>query len=304
MKYQTVAKTQNYNRAAADNGFFVRAMPEMNRLSLLKNSDAPSVLEFLNERPVKTVVLASFIQDNGLEGAENRGRFYAYRNRDGRLEGVALIGHATLVEARSSEALAAFAAAARQSETPIHILMSDGRTIENFWNDYAEAGQKPRLSCTELLFELNFPFLKQECAREIRAARADELDQIAEAHAEVAFIESGVDPLVKDRAGFLKRCLNRIEKKRTFVVFENGKLIFKADIAAQTADVIYLEGIYVAPERRGQGVASGCLSKLGLELLESAEHICLLSNVEFKGAHRSFLKAGFKNTDSSTTIFV
>lgn len=198
----------------------------------------------------------------------------------------------------------AFAPAAKFSETPIHILMSDGDTTERFWKYFAGEGQKPRLVCTELLFELNFPFLVQDCKWNIRPAKADELEPIAEAHAEVAFIESGVNPLEKDREGFLERTLRRIEKERTFVVFDNGKLIFKADIIAETCDVIYLEGIYVAPEYRGQGMASSCLSKLSLELLSRVSHISFLSNVDFDHAHRSFLKAGYTNTDRCQTIFV
>lgn len=277
----------------------------MNVTEILNNANTREVLEFLAVRPVHTVIMTGFVNDNGLEGAANRGKFYGYRNNSsGKLEGVALIGHTTLIEARSNDALKAFAIAARQSETPIHILMSDGSAVETFWQNYANANQKPRLVCTELLFETSFPFLKQECAWNVRSAEASELEQIAEAHAEVAFIESGVDPLLKDREGFLKRCLNRIEKGRTFVVFENGKLVFKADIVSETAEVAYLEGIYVAPEYRGRGVASSCLSKLAAELLNRVEHICLLTNVEFKSAHRSFLKAGFKNTDRCTTIFV
>ena len=282
----------------------LKVAPEMNRLQRLGEANEQEVLAFLKIRPVHTVVMTSFIQDNGIENADNRGAFYGYRNTQGTLEGVALIGHTTLVEARSEDSLKAFALIARQSETPIHFMMSDGKTIETFWQEFADDGRQPRLVCSELLFELNFPFLVQECKWDVRLADASELEQIAVAHDEVAFIESGSSPLQKDREGFLKRCLKRIEQKRTFVVFENGKLVFKADIVAETLDVIYLEGIYVAPEYRGNGVGSSCLSKLGLQLLDRVENICLLSNVEFKGAHRSFAKAGFKNTDCTQTIFV
>ncbi len=277
---------------------------ENDRLQLLKNSNEREVLRFLETRPVQTVVMTSFIQDNGIENKSNRGKFYGYRNASGALEGVALIGHTTLIEARSADALRAFAQAARVSETPIHIMMSDGKTIDTFWQYYADDNRQPRLTCNELLFELEFPFLVQECKWNVRHAKAEELVGVAEAHAEVAFIESGIDPMLRDREGFLKRTLRRIEQKRTFVVYEGDKLVFKADIVAETADVIYLEGIYVSPEFRGQGVASSCLSKLSLDLLERVEHICLLSNVDFKSAHRSFLKAGYKNTDCSTTVFV
>ncbi len=275
-----------------------------NRLERLNEANKREVLDFLSVRPVHTVVMASFIQDNGIESENNRGRFYGYRCANGTLEGVALIGHTTLLESRSDNALTAFAFAARQSETAIHIMMSDGKTVETFWQSFAGNSRRARLTCTELLFELSFPFLTQESKWIPRLAKPGELEQIAAAHAEVAFVESGIDPMRTDRSGFLKRTLRRIEQKRTFAVFQDDKLIFKADIAAETADTIYLEGIYVAPEFRGQGIASSCLSKLCAELLVRVEHICLLSNVEAAGAHRSFLKAGFKNTDSATTIFV
>ncbi len=278
--------------------------PEMNRLQSLTVANESEVLDFLVLRPVHTVVMTSFIQDNGLESKENRGKFYGYRNTDGTLEGVALIGHTTLIESRSADSLHAFALLARKSETPIHIMMSDGKTIETFWNYYADFNQKPRLICTELLFELNFPFLVQECEWDVRLAKTEELEQVAEAHAEVAFIESGVDPLLKDREGFLKRTLRRIEKERTFVVFKNGKLLFKADVVAETKDVYYLEGIYVSSEMRGKGIGASCLAKLSLKLLDRKQHICLLTNVDQKNAHRSFEKAGYKNTDCCTTIFV
>jgi hypothetical protein len=291
-------------KAIANWEIFPALAPEMSRLHLLNDAARQEVLEFLNVRPVHTVVMMSFIQDNGLASADNRGKFYGYRNAKGNLEGVALIGHTTLVEARSDESLTAFARIARGTETPIHFMMSDGKTIETFWQRYAGDNRQPRLVCSELLFELNFPFFVQSCEWDVRLADASELEQIAEAHDEVAFIESGSSPLAKDRAGFLKRCLKRIEQNRTFVVFENGKLIFKADIAAETSKTAYLEGIYVAPEMRGKGVGSSCLAQLSLQLMERVENVCLLSNVEFKDAHRSFAKAGYKNTDCCQTIFV
>lgn len=288
----------------SNNQLPVYAVPDMHRLQALTDNSTAEVVEFLKMRPVHTVVMTSFIQDNGLESELNRGKFYGYRNEAGKLDGVALIGHTTLVEARSDEALTAFAIIARKAETPIHVLMSSGNAIERFWNLYKQDGSRPRCTFTEKLFELSFPFPVQECEWDVRLAEKDEVEQIAEAHAEVAFIESGVNPMESDPKGFINRCLRRIEKNRTFVVFENGKLVFKADIVAETDDVIYLEGIYVSPEYRGRGIGPKCLSKLSSQLLSRVENICMLSNLEFETAHRSFEKAGYKTNDACTTLFV
>lgn len=47
--------------------------------------------------------MTSFINDNGIESELNRGKFYGYCNVYGEFEGVALIGHSTLGEARSDK---------------------------------------------------------------------------------------------------------------------------------------------------------------------------------------------------------
>ena len=69
------------------------------RVNKLEESNTAEMLAFLAVRPVQTVVMSSFITDNGVESELNRGKFFAYRNADGKIEGIALIGHTTLVEA-------------------------------------------------------------------------------------------------------------------------------------------------------------------------------------------------------------
>ena len=247
--------------------------------------------------------MASFIHDNGMVSDLNRGTFYGYRNGEGNLEGVALLGHSTLIESRSENAMIAFAKKAKTERVSINLIMSEHEDALRFWQYYAGAAE-PRLTCTELLFETGFPMLVRESEFNVRTARPEELEQIAEAHAEVAFIESGTDPMVRDRKGFLERVARRIEMGRTFVVVEDGRLLFKADIIAEADGIVYLEGIYVAPEVRGKGIGPKCLSKLNLMLLERADRVCMLSNERFENAHRSFEKAGFRVTGRCTTLFV
>ncbi|MGH9947812.1 MAG: GNAT family N-acetyltransferase [Pyrinomonadaceae bacterium] len=277
--------------------------PDLSRVKLLSSNETAEVQAFLAIRPVHTVVMSSFINDNGIESDLNRGKFYGYRNSNGTLEGVALIGHSTLVETRSDKAIRALAAAAANAETPIHLVMSSGNDADKFWQHMTNGLNQPRLTCVESLFELSFPFAVPHSQFRVKNAKMKHLLAVAEAQAEVAFIECGVDPMVKDREGFLKRVARRIKQNRVFVLMDGEKLMFKADIIAETDDVIYLEGIYVAQEYRGRGIGSECLSVLSLELLNRVEHICLLSNVEFKDAHKTFAKAGFKRTDECVTLF-
>ncbi len=82
---------------------FVPTVPNFGNLRLLVETNKIEVFEFLLVRPVHTVVMTSFIRDNDLESADNRGQFYGYQNSRGKLEEATLPGLTTLIESRLKE---------------------------------------------------------------------------------------------------------------------------------------------------------------------------------------------------------
>src|SRR3989441_5124082 len=82
----------------------------------LRRGDENEVLEFLSARPLHTVFMAGLINDNGLISPQNRGSFYGCRGRSGQLEGVALVGHATIIEAGNEGSITSFAHLARRCQ--------------------------------------------------------------------------------------------------------------------------------------------------------------------------------------------
>lgn len=260
-------------------------------------------LQFLAARPLHTVTLAGFIRDNGVESPLNRGQFYATRDHSGHINGLALIGHATLIETESEEAMAAFARIARSCKQA-HMLMGEQDKVEGFWQNYAAEGESPRLSCREMLYEQRWPVEVREAVRGLRQATLDDLHLIMPVHARMAFEESGVNPMERDPVGFRLRCARRIEQGRVFVWIDEGRLIFKADIVADTPEGIYLEGIYVSEEERGKGYGLRCLSQLSRNLLARAKSVCLLVNESNWKAQAFYLSAGYKLRATYETIFL
>jgi len=270
---------------------------------LTESHSEEEVLAFLAERPVRTVVMAGLVRDNGLESPFNRGTFYACRDSAGRLEGVALIGHATFVEARTESALAAFAGLA-QKETDAHMILGEQGLVRRFWKYYAPEGQRPRLFCRELLFEQRWPVAACEPVASLRRATLDDLALVMPVHAAMAFDESGINPLEVDPHGFRLRCARRIEHGRVWVVVESGRLVFKADVASETPECTYVEGVYVEPSSRQQGHGLRCLSHLGWELLGRSASVCALVNEQNLVAQALFMKAGYKLRGYYDTIFL
>ena len=116
--------------------------------------------------------------------------------------------------------------------------------------------------------------------------------------------ESRVHPLTTDPEGFRRRLARRVEQGRVWVWVENGRLMFKVDIIAETKDVVYLEGVYVAPQERGKGYGRRCMSQLGRTLLFHTNSICLLVNEQNKAAHNFYRRVGYKLRARYDTIFL
>src|ERR1041385_5414334 len=273
------------------------------KVERLTNSDAVEVLQFLAQRPIHTVAMMSLIHDNGIVSPFNRGTFFGCRDLKGQLEGVALVGHATLMETVSDRALAALAQVARECPNT-HLIMGEKERVADFWSHYSEAGRRQRLACREWLFELSWPIEARESVKGLRPATVAELDLVMPIQAKLAFIESGVDPLEVDPHGFRQRCLRRIDQGRTWVVVENGDLVFKADIASKTSEVIYLEGIWLREDCRHTNIGTRLMSELMRRLLEDAKSICLLVNETNKPAQGFYRKCGFHFRATYETIFL
>ena len=269
----------------------------------LTDEERNEVLAFLAERPIHTVCLAGFIRDNGLVSPHNRGTFYGCRNSEGRLEGVALIGHATLIEARTARAMLEFALIA-QTYPRTHMILGEKDRVEQFWDYYADEGQEMRLVCREMLFELRHAMKVREEVEGLRRATLDDLDEIAPVQAEMAEMESGINPLEVDPEGFRARCARRIEMGRVWVLEEDGKLIFKADVQADTPDVIYLEGVWVDPLHRGKGIGRKCMRHLCRDLLTRTKSVCVLVNEENARAHTFYRMCNFKVRGVYDSIFL
>ncbi|MCA1557603.1 MAG: hypothetical protein LC731_03575, partial [Acidobacteria bacterium] len=246
------------------------ARNESLKVAPLTDEDEREVMAFLAASDsVQAIFMTSVVRDNGLESPFNRGIFYGARcDTSLELVGVALVGHATLVETDDDVALRAFAHLAK-ARSGVHVYLGEEERIKRFWQYYARGGQRPRLICREMLFELrDAPEASApEEVSGLRLATLDDLPFVMPVQACMAYEESGVNPLEADAVGFRMRCARRIEQGRVFVWIEQNYLLFKADVLADTSGAAYLEGVYASPSARKQTHGSSCLREVARRLL-------------------------------------
>ena len=258
----------------------------LTRVEPLLHEDIDEALAFLGQRPLHTVILAGLLRQHGTVVSLPRGEFYSCRDPRGNLEGMALVGRATMFEARSAASLSALAKRARRCPS-VKMIMGEAGDLEDFWKHYATDEHAPRLFCRELFYESSRQFSRAAGVEGLRQATLGDLDQIVEAHALMVFEEIGVNPLAADAAGFRQRCALRVERGQVWTLIERGELIFKADVVTETPEATYIEGLWVNPAHRLKGYGRSCWASLSRALLKRTPAFCWFVNAQFSVA-RSF----------------
>lgn len=274
-------------------------------LVALTDADQAEVLRFLSPRPVHTAILSGLIYDHGLESRNARGVFYGVRSPSGKLEGVALIGQITTFEVSTKRALHVLARKAQRT-AGIGFMIGEEKEFELFWRYFSGNNQPlPQRIRRELLYELTRSAQFDEDPIDLRVATLADLEQIVMAHAAMAVEQWGSNPFKNDWQGFRERCARRIKQGRVWVATEQGKLIFKTDVAARTPTTAYLEGTYVKPDLRGRGLGASCLAQLNRILLEQHKNICLLVDEHNHAACRLYERCGYqlRSHYSSISLF-
>jgi len=75
-------------------------------------------------------------------------------------------------------------------------------------------------------------------------------------------------------------------------------------VVSNTPGAIYLEGIYVAPEERGRGYGSRCLSQVTRTLLRRTNAVVVLVNEDNQRVQSFFQHIGFVRQALYETIFL
>jgi predicted GNAT family acetyltransferase len=91
----------------------------------------------------------------------------------------------------------------------------------------------------------------------VRQVRPSELSRYLPAAISMFIEEVGIDPCAEDGgAGYRARVSELIAAGRAFARFEHGEVVFKAEIGAMSSRVGQIQGVWVRPDRRGEGLGT------------------------------------------------
>src|ERR1043165_9773234 len=142
----------------------------------LQERDRQAALNYLSARPISTVIMAGWLYERGIASEANRGTFYGYFDSDGRLDGVALIGRATLFETQNERALHEFTELAKTCDT-VRMVMGEKEKMEVMLHHFARSNRKPRLVYHDLLYDFNVTTVLAQGVVGLRTATREYLEQ-------------------------------------------------------------------------------------------------------------------------------
>ncbi|OLT47868.1 GNAT family N-acetyltransferase [Saccharomonospora sp. CUA-673] len=140
--------------------------------------------------------------------------------------------------------------------------------------------------------------------RFVRPVRPDELERYLPAAIAMFTEEVGVDPCAGDGgAGYRARVAELISSGRAFARFEDGEVVFKAEIGALSQRVGQIQGVWVHPDRRGEGLAAAGTSAVASRLVGGMGRVASLYVNSFNTpALAAYRRIGFRQVGSFSTV--
>ena len=116
--------------------------------------------------------------------------------------------------------------------------------------------------------------------------------------------EVGVSPELGGGADLYRaRVAQLVAKGWSFARIEDGRVVFKAEVAAASPYACQVQGVYVDPTRRGEGLAAGGIAAVvALALRDIAPVVSLYVNEHNEPARRAYERAGFRQTATFATV--
>ena len=140
----------------------------------------------------------------------------------------------------------------------------------------------------------------------VRVIRPDELAAYLPAAAAMFSEELGVSPLVGDAGGgieYRRRVAGLIRDRRAFGILDaDGSVLFKADIGAVSEHTCQLQGVWVRPDARGQGIGTAALPTVLQHALTLAPTVSLYVNDFNLAARRMYARLGMREVATLSTV--
>lgn len=274
---------------------------------LLNDRDLPAVKALLDADPVVSCMVSARVEVAGLEPWRLGGEMWGADSRPlrgGRLEGLCFAGPNLVPLQGNQSALRVFADRAVRRGRMCSSLVGPADQVLGLWEELApDWGPAREVRADQPLMAMGtVPDVESDPL--VRPVRPDELDAYLPAAVAMFVEEVGVDPCAEDGGlSYRARVAELISAGRAFARFEDGRVVFKAEIGSLSGKVGQIQGVWVRPSRRGHGLATHGTAAVVEHLVRDLRRSASLYVNGFNApARAAYQRVGFRQVGRYATV--
>jgi predicted GNAT family acetyltransferase len=270
---------------------------------VLDDRDIDAVLEVLSGDPVTNVLVQSRVEAVGLQPWRLGAEMWAHQ-ADGRFGGLCFAGANLVPVSGDDAALRAFADRARRQGRRCSSIVGLSRLVGPLW-DLLEPAWGPAREVRRAQPLLVIDADPNEAADPlVRRVRPDEVDVLLPASIAMFTEEVGVSPVAGDGGALYRaRVSELVHLGRSFARIEGSRIVFKAEVGAATATACQIQGVWVDPQLRGQGLSIGGMAAVVDACRAAIAPVVSLYVNDFNvAARRAYEHVGFREVDTFMSV--
>lgn len=264
--------------------------------------DEPAVLDVLAADPIASCTVAQRVEDAGLDARRLRGQLWTWGSVS---EALAYSGANLIPLLGSRDAMRAFADLALRTQRACSSIVGRAELVLPLWERLQPAwGNAREVRPDQPLLALTGP---PDVAGDpqVRRVRIEELDAYFPAAVAMFTEEVGVDPRRADGGvAYRRRIASLIAGGRAFARFDDGQVVFKAEVGSLSQSVGQIQGVWVAPERRGQGLGTAGTAVVASSILDTGRVASLYVNSYNTAARVAYGNIGFEQVATFATVLL
>jgi predicted GNAT family acetyltransferase len=259
---------------------------------LLAERDLPALRALLDRDPVANCFVTSRVEAAGVDPWRLGAELWGYGEPT--LDAACFAGANLVPVGDAPPALAAFADRARRQGRRCSSIVGPARSVAALW-DRLEPHWGPARDVRPdqpLLATSRPPAVPGDPA--VRRVSPAELDVLMPACIAMFTEEVGTSPLGSDNGvAYRARVRDLVTAGRAFARIEDGEVLFKAELGAVSARACQIQGVWVHPSLRGQGLGTAGTAAVVAEALRTvAPVVSLYVNGYNVPARRAYERIG------------
>ncbi len=242
----------------------------------LHQEDTPALRALLTRDVPSNMYLLGLLAEFGIAPAAGRAPFAFYGNRHGQeLSAAVFVGGSGGLVVPSASDEREIAPIAEHISKPVRLRAAQGekQAVDTLVRYLCP--ERPRLSKLQRVFAVSADDLGPFTNPTLRLATEADLPQLVPMAAAEKRETVGHDPLAKEAEAFQAAVLQRVRSRRTYVLEENKRLIFKIEVGSRSPYGAELEGLYTLQEERRHGHATLSLGQISRHLLSSLPRLTI-----------------------------